>query len=815
MIYVNLVQKSIYKESSVHLQELYGQVNETFTSLVSRNWNMLKDWEPYIQEQLELGNEENVKEYIRTARENWQFSEFYFIDADGRYMTEQGMSGYIDFGDELATLMEDKGSVVLEANLNSSTAFSVFAVPVEEGTYNGFEYSAIAVGYDKKKMEKVLCFTAFDNNANCRIVSHDGRVLYSVGNDENRPYNYFRYLEVYGSFENGDVAQIRKELAEGKSGTARYSLRGVKYYMVYEHIGFQDWILLGITPAGVVNSSVNQVQWFTILIIGFIFIMLIMLAVYHIMQHSLSKIREKDAELKYRKQMFNMLVNNTSDVYIMLSADEGRAVEYISPNMERLLGIPAEELYRDYHRLNSGMDYDWMELRAELEKLPLEGSIHQHHERINEQTGEVRWYDETLYYLRIDDQEKLLLVMTDQTEERQSHRRLEQALDIARSATLAKSSFLANMSHDIRTPMNAIIGFARLLEKNADSPERVHEYISKITASGQHLLGLINDILDMSRIESGKMTLNMGDFKLSELLESVYAVIQPQLVAKNQNYTVCCGALAEDDFSGDCTRIRQILLNLLTNAVKYTPEGGDISLEVTELEQVSENYAHLSFKVSDSGIGISKEYIDVMFEPFTRENNTTVSGIQGTGLGMSITKSLVDLMGGNISAESTPGEGTTFRVELELRRCDRITVCQPETSESGSLDGIHILIAEDTPMNVELILDLLEMYGAECCAVYNGTEAVERFETSDAGEFNIILMDIQMPVMDGYEAARRIRACSHPDAETVPIIAMTANAFAEDIRKCLDAGMNAHIAKPLDIYKLNRMIIEYTTEHKN
>ncbi|MGN0703407.1 MAG: ATP-binding protein [Lentihominibacter sp.] len=813
MFYVQLVQRSIYKESSVHLQELYGQVNETFTSLVERNWNLLRDWEPYIRDQIARGNDKNVENYIDNGRNSWGFTEFYFINSDGSCMNSQGTYGYLNFGSGFVTLIRDQENVVLDATFPSREPFTVFAVPVEKGEYKGFTYSAIAVGYEKKRMEDILSINAFDNTANCQIVYPDGRVIFAVSSEVDHPYNYFSYLEDNAQFENTGTAQIKDNLAQGKSGTARYSLKGMKYYLVYEPVGFQDWILLGITPASVVNYSINQVQWFTIMIIGFIFIMLILMAVYYILQHSRSKIKEKDEELRYRQQMFNMLVNNTSEIFVMISASDDYSVEYISPNMEKLLGIPEDELYSDIHRLNQEIPgYDWDELRKELDRLPLNETLHQSHQRLNEKTGEVRWYNETLYYLTIDGQEKLLLVMTDQTEERKRRSQLEQALDLARSATQAKSDFLANMSHDIRTPMNAVIGFAGLLERNADNPSKVRDYITKITASGQHMQSLINDILDMSRIENGKMTLNENVFSLDELLEEVDAVIQPQVMARQQIFAISSDEITQDVYIGDSARIRQILLNLLTNAVKYTPERGRIRLSVSETDRLTDDFVGLCFKVSDTGIGISEEYIDKIFDPFSRERNSTVSGIQGTGLGMSITRSLVELMGGSISAESRLGEGSVFTVSLHLRCGQAPDISQDENGESSdSLEGMNILIAEDTPMNMDIILDLLEMYGARCITAVNGREALEKFEASSPGDIHIVLMDIQMPVMNGYEASERIRNCSHPDAHIIPIIAMTANAFADDIQKCLDAGMDAHIAKPLNIVKLNKMIHEYVS----
>ncbi len=537
-----------------------------------------------------------------------------------------------------------------------------------------------------------------------------------------------------------------------------------------------------------------------------------------------------------------------------------------------------------------------------------------------------------LYYLSWRQQDKL-------RKEREAERRLHsqqlaEALQAAQIASESKTTFLSNMSHDIRTPMNAVLGFASLLSKDAENPAKVREYTQKILSSGQHLLSLINDILDVSKIESGKVVLNLEEFSLNDVISSVDAIIQPMAKAKKQDFHLEVSGVRHERLIGDETRINQILINLLSNAVKYTPEGGHIRFRIIELKQRSSQYEHIRMEVEDDGYGMTPEYLETIFDAFTRAENSTTNKVQGTGLGMAITKSIVELMGGTIEVFSEVDRGSLFRVDLELRiqegHADRrfweqrgisrvlAVDADPESRESiqslmqdaeirldaaagweeaaawlrdnggdcqivlldwetcglqaardlreslpvpilflaesgaegveealqisrtgiltkpffvsafrekvaqlwadpgeiapavpeedGGLRGLHFLAAEDNEINAEILTELLEMEGASCEIVENGRLAVERFQKAEAGEFDAILMDVQMPVMNGHEAARAIRSLEREDAGRIPIIAMTANAFAEDEKAALDAGMNAHVAKPLNMEHLKTVI---------
>ena len=385
-----------------------------------------------------------------------------------------------------------------------------------------------------------------------------------------------------------------------------------------------------------------------------------------------------------------------------------------------------------------------------------------------------------------------------------------EALQSAERASKAKTDFLANMSHDIRTPMNAIIGITTLMKNELHQPEKLAEHLDKLENSGQLLLGIINDILDMSRIESGKPTLNEEKMNLSQQISQLDSIIRQQASQRRQTFTVETH-LQHENVLADPNRLNRVLMNILSNAVKYTPTGGHIRFEVDELPR-NEHYARYRFVVQDDGIGMSEAYQKTLFDPFTREERSGTNKVQGTGLGMAITKNIVDLMGGSINVESTTGKGTRFEVVLEFpvdAEADTVPEAQvlPEEEEKTSpLSGMKFLCAEDNAINAEILEMLLEANGASCTICSNGQEIVDAFASVKPGEYDMILMDVQMPVMDGLEATRRIRSGENPLGRIIPILAMTANAFLEDMQKSREAGMDEHLSKPVDIAALEQTV---------
>ena len=386
-----------------------------------------------------------------------------------------------------------------------------------------------------------------------------------------------------------------------------------------------------------------------------------------------------------------------------------------------------------------------------------------------------------------------------------------EALQTAENANKAKTDFLSNMSHDIRTPMNAIIGMTSLIRHDAGNKAKVIEYADKIDISSQHLLGIINDVLDMSKIEAGKTVFKYTDFSILDFITELNTIFHSQIDEKNQTLTIIKENIRHEWVNGDQVHLMQIFSNLVSNAVKYTQEGGKIQFLVEECETKSSVYAKYRFLVSDNGMGMSADFKDTIFDAFTRAESSMTNKIQGTGLGMAITKNLVEAMGGTIDVESELGQGSCFEVLIDLRIAEDRFVSSAEQAEKDEPAGnvlkeMRFLCAEDNELNAEILMELLKIEGAECTICENGKRVLEAFEQSAPGDYDMILMDVQMPVMNGYEATKAIRRSSHELAMTIPIIAMTANAFSEDIQHSLAAGMNAHVSKPVEMKVLEKTI---------
>ena len=485
-------------------------------------------------------------------------------------------------------------------------------------------------------------------------------------------------------------------------------------------------------------------------------------------------------------------------------------MEYISPNVRRILGISTEAVQEDFHVLCSAGGYHCRSRLDDLMQMEPGTQQEWNREFIHQETGEPRYIHVTGFINDAQGAKKCIVDLSDRTGEHQTMLAVEAALEVAEKASKAKTDFLSNMSHDIRTPMNAIIGITTLMKNELHQPEKLAEHLAKLETSGRLLLGIINDILDMSRIESGKVTLNVEKMNLPQQISQLDSIIHQQAGQRRQTFTVNT-LVQHENVLADPNRLNQVLMNILSNAVKYTPTGGHIRLEVDELTH-TEHYAKYRFVVQDDGIGMSEDFQKTLFDPFTREEKSGINKVQGTGLGMAITRSIVDLMGGSISVESASGKGTRFEVVLEFpidTEADTAQKAQalPEEEDAVSpLSGMKFLCAEDNALNAEILQMLLETRGASCTICSNGQEIVDAFASVRPGEYDMILMDVQMPVMDGLEATRRIRNGENPLGRTIPILAMTANAFLEDMQKSREAGMDEHLSKPVDISALEQTV---------
>lgn len=657
--------------------------------------------------------------------------------------------------------------------------------------------------------------------------------------------------------------------------------------------------------------------------------------------------KKKNIDVSSNDQLIDILLNNVTDVFIILSADKYKP-EYVSPNIEDVLGVPVLDVFKNLSCLGKAKYMDDKEINYRtLDGIPVGASISHVVGREHKRTKEMRYYDETVLHVEVDKEHKYIVIISDRTKELLAKQSLEEALKIANIANRSKSTFLANMSHDIRTPMNTIVGLCTLLQRDVEDQAKLNDHVKQIMLTSRHLLTLINDILDMSKIESGETTLNISEINVLDLIKEIDAKMSPQAKAKKQSFKTTV-AVKTEKFLGDKMRIKRIMLNILSNAVKYTQEGGQIEFTVQQMSRPSRKHIYLQFIVKDNGVGMSEQFVQKIFEPYSRDISAS-SDIHSMGLGMAVAKNLIDLMGGTISIESKEGEGSTFAVGFKfpiskvsdsnfwldqgvarilvigdnninnnsitwaMRKTDvnisfaksvktavasmdkawgngkgyNIVIYDWDGEEQDCLDQIKelrqnipeyvplvvlgncewskieerateagvdafldkpfsvalfkecvtelkmdvreglipkaeksaladmtFLAAEDNELNAMVLNELLNMVGAKCVVKPNGKEAVEEFENSLPGQYDCILMDIQMPVMDGYEATRAIRSSERPEGKDIPIIAMTANAFAEDVKSSLDAGMNAYILKPIDMNKLEEAIISHKKENK-
>ena len=809
--YFDFVSRTVYEESTAHLAEVLHQSNNMLNEVVEKNLTYLHLWETTMRH---ISDEDEIRQLIEAVQQETGFSDFYFLSADGNYMTAAGETGYLGIQDDLEDRITQGGDIVMTAVLPGKPEMLVFARPENQGTYRGFAYDAVAVSYYNNDIVKVLDISAFDGTASRYVLHPDGRIIINcAAQREEDVYNLLAAMQKRSPLTSEDIQTLSDDFTQGRSGSRLVTLDGTRYYMTYQSAHILDWTIVGLVPAAVVNAGMNALQSSTIVMVSMIVLGISALALALVHRKSSVKLRRKDMEILYRDELFMKLSMNVDDVFLMLDAQTDRA-DYVSPNAEKLLGITAEQIQEDVHVLGKLHPQESAEQTMNyLTELAVNEQREWDFEYIHQKTGEHRWFHVIAMGSNVEGRTKYILVMSDRTADKKINQALSEAVRAAETANRAKSTFLSNMSHDIRTPMNAIIGFTTLAVSNMDDKERVQDYLSKILASGNHLLSLINDILDMSRIEKGKLKLARTSFNLSVEIDRFCSRYQ-LLMDKNSLNFLHNAELLHCNCIGDTAQLQRIWDNLVSNACKFTPPGGTVTFSACELPSDNERLGWYKFTISDTGIGIDSESLQHLFDPFFRSSDVISKHIEGSGLGLAIVKNIVDYKGGTISVTSRQGEGTTFTVTLPLHfdTAAEHPVEKP-THTFGSADfdfsGKSLLLAEDHPINQKVAELILEKTGAAVTIVENGLQCTELFTGSAKGSFDAILMDIQMPVMNGYEAAQAIRSSTHPQSATIPIIAMTANAFAEDIKNALSAGMNAHIAKPIDPQKLYETLAAY------
>ena len=794
--YFDFVAQTIFDESTAHLTEIFHQANQQLYNLVSVNWSRMRMWAPYIEK---TQSDEEIVAYVNQAREESNFTNFYFISRDGKYITLSEGRGYLDLREQLPTLILDDQPIVVNSVVPDKPEIMVFAIPTERGSFRGFDYEAIAITYNNSDMVEALKISAFNGQASTYAVLPDGRIAVDNSSEAmDSVHNLFVLLEESKSLTDDQITALQQDFLSGNSGSLLFKINGVSNYLVYESANFQNWTVVGIVPADVVNSSMNELQATTITVVSAITIaMAVMLLLLVIIQNR-QKLKQKDNALLARDELFSKLSVNVDDVFLMVDAKDLR-VEYVSPNIEKLVGISEQQVFDDIHEIEHLLRTDESEhiLDQLSDILPGEQRLWDR-EYIHQITGEELWFRVAAFCTDIQGEAKYILDLSDRTKDKKINQKLADAVHTAENANRAKTIFLNNMSHDIRTPMNAIIGFTNIARKYNPKPE-VENCLQKIRESSEHLLTLINDVLDISRIESGKIKFAPIGVDIVEVADTVLSIMYGFLSNRNITFHTHLAIPETRYVLADAVRIREVLVNILGNAVKFTGDGGSITFTSDYLPGADDRHMIVRYRVTDTGVGMTKEFMKHIFDEFSQEESSARTHYKGSGLGMAISKRYVDLMGGNISVESEKGKGSTFTVELplELTEADKVQK-QVSPVDSTDLTGVKILMAEDNDLNAEIAMVQLEELGIHITRASDGKEALKIFASNQPGTFDIILMDIMMPKMNGYEATKAIRALQNrPDARTIPIIAMTANAFAEDVQASLDAGMNDHLSKPI------------------
>ena len=574
--YSKFVTQTIYEESTAHLVEVLHQSNKMLNETVNKNMTYLHIWSSSLQH---LSDEREIRKFIETARQETGFTEFYFLSPEGNYMTVSGETGYLGLQGNLEENISQGNDIVMSAVLPGKPQMLVFACPEIRGSYQGFAYNAIAVAYNNEAIVQVLDISAFQGSAICYVVHSDGRIVINgKANPEYAIYNLFAVLQEYFDLTQAETRALARDFEQGNSGSTRVTLDGVNYYLTYVSVNVQDWMLVSLVPADIVNAGMNTLQSRTVLIVTAFVLCLAVLAILLILQKSRVKLRRKNTELLYREELFAKLSLNVDDVFMMVDAKTAR-VDYVSPNIERLLGIPGQKVRQDIEVLKNLHQKDAPDREIDFLAGLISGQQREwNFDFIHQQTGEHRWFHNIAMGSEVEGRRKYILVMSDRTADKKVNQALSEAVHAAETANRAKSTFLSNMSHDIRTPMNAIIGFTSLAATHIDNKEQVRGYLAKIMTSSRHLLSLINDVLDMSRIESGKVKIDAVPVHLPDVIHDLRTIIQANAAAKQLDLFIDTEDVHDENIIADKLRLNQILLNILGNAIKFTRPGGTISI---------------------------------------------------------------------------------------------------------------------------------------------------------------------------------------------------------------------------------------------
>ena len=804
--YLSFLSKTIYTESTEHLEEVLHKSNNMLSMIVKKNISYLHLWNGFLSSD---PDDASTQAYLESAQQQLGFAEFYFLSYDGNYMTPGGETGYLGLQTNLDELLSDQKDVVLNTALPGQDPMLVFICPETKGIYRGFAYDAVAIGHYNNVVMKAVDDSAFGGAANTFVIYPDGQVVIeNISEGAESIYNFVAILREYSDLAEAQIQELTDDFAQGITGNREVTLDGTRFYMVYESTGIQNWILVGLVPQNIVNAAINRLWQRTVQIVALVVLSIAAMILLMVMHRNRTKLRRQSTAILYRDVLFEKLSQNVDDVFLLLDAQKHRA-DYVSPNIERLLGLTLKSVRKNIGTLALLYPADFPgRTKNYLEGLACGDQREWDAEFVHQKTGEHRWFHVVAMGSEVEGKTKHILVLSDRTADRQANQALSDAVAAAENANRAKSAFLSNMSHDIRTPMNAIIGFTNIA-LHQDSVSEMHNCLKKIEESSDHLLSLLNDVLDLSRIESGKVEFSPVPANITAVTDSAIEIVKGMILNRELNFEVHREPLQNPYVMTEPVRIREILVNILNNAVKFTKDGGTIRFDAGNRPGADAQHIVICYRIKDTGIGMSEEFQKKLFDEFAQEENGVRTQYKGTGLGMPISKKYVELMGGTITVDSRKGVGTTFTVEIpmELTNAEKVEKTKPLV-QHNDLKGIKVLLAEDNDLNAELATILLEDLGMTVTRAADGQEVVDLFAEHPAGTYDIILMDIMMPKMDGHQAAKAIRAmyADRSDAEEIPIIALSANAFSEDVQASLDAGMNGHVSKPLNVAEVAKVI---------